>query len=318
MRLSKKIAICSLLIITVGLLSRSNAFAAYPEKLVKIIIPYSPGGSSDLTARLLAPEVEKILGQTIIVENHTGAGGWVGWNDLMKSKPDGYTIAELALGYVTGYLNPEFKRKQNLDSLTLLVNHVTDYTAWGAKPDFPYKNLKELLEYVKDNPGKIKVATSGANTQHHRLLILLDRLGYKMQPVHAAGTADGLSMALGGHVDIVSCGAGDVRKQLDAGALIPLVVWSKKRSVFLPDTPTMLEQTGLEMEAFDTRGFAGPKDMDPEAVKVLTSAFEKVMTDPEWAKKLTTIGQEVNYVDHDHYYGYLKEIEGQIKSALNW
>lgn len=295
-----------------------KSYAAYPEKMIRFIIPYSPGGSSDLTARMLAPELEKILGQTVVVENITGAGGWVGWNALMKSKPDGYTISEIALGYVTGYLNPELKRKENLDSVTLLVNHVTDYTAWAAKPDFPHKNMKDLLAYVKENPGKIKVATSGANTQHHRLILLFDKIGYKMTPVHSGGTADSLAMILGGHVDIASIGAGDVRKQMDAGALIPLGVFSKKRSAFLPDTPTLLENTGIDFEAFDTRGIAGPKNMDPVAVRVLNAAFEKVMTNPEWIKKMNTIGQEVNYVDNIHYPSYLKKIEKDIKKALNW
>lgn len=296
----------------------TEARAVYPEKPVKFIIPYSPGGSSDLTARLLAPELEKVLGQRIIVENVVGAGGWVGWNTVMKANPDGYTICELTLTYVASYLNPEMKRVENLDSLTTLVNHVIDHTAWAARTDFPYKNMNDLLAYVKENPGKIKVGITGKNSQHHRLLILLERLGYKMEPVITTGTADSTSLAIGGHLDIASIGAGDVRQQVKAGTMIPLCVFSKKRSVFLPDVQTMFEQTGLELEGFAARGIVGPKNMDPEAVRILCEAFDKVMTDPEWAKKMEKIGQEVYYIDHENYRTYLENVEKEIKDTLGW
>lgn len=316
----------SLKVIFIGLLAlvgvfsvlASGSFAAYPEKVIRFIVPYSPGGSSDITARMLAPELEKILGQSVIVENITGAGGWVGWNELMKAEPDGYTIGEITLVYITSYLNPELNRKETLDSITLFVNHVTDYTAWAVRPDSPYKNMKDLLSFVKDNPGKIKVATSGANTQHHRLVLQFEKQGYKMEALHTGGTADSQALILGGHVDVASIGAGDVRKQMDAGALIPLTTFSEKRSVFLPDTPTLHEQTGMGFVGFDSRGIAGPKGIDPEVIKVLNNAFEKVMTDPAWIAKMETIGQEVNYIDNEHYRDYLGSIAEDIRGTMNW
>jgi len=290
----------------------------YPNKPIKLIVPYSAGGSSDVGARMIAKRLEEELGQTIVVENITGASGFVGWNKMMQSAPDGYTIAVFTLPYITNYLNPENKRTENLDSVTPLVNHVWDTTAWAVRPDSPFKNLNELLEYVKENPGKIKVGTSGAYTQHHIALIELEKLGYKMEPVHTGGLADSLSMVLGGHIDVASLGVGDVRKQADEGALVPLAVLDGERSEYLPDTPTFKEASGVDIKAYAARGFAGPKGMPQEVIDKLNAAFEKVINDPEHVEEMRSLGLSVKYMDSETYKDFLKEVEKQYKETLGW
>ena len=223
----------------------SAAAADYPKKNISLIVPYSAGGRSDIGARRLAQHLEKELGVSIIIDNTAGASGWVGWNKLMKAKPDGYTIALLTMAYVDGYLNPEMKRKQNLTNVTPLALHMRDTITWTVTPGSPFKDAKEVLEFAKKNPGKVKVATSGVLTEHHIALIQLEKLGYHLEPVHTNGVADVMSMVLGGHVDIGSIGAGDARKLVKEGQLRALATMSAKRPRFLPYTPTFVESTGI-------------------------------------------------------------------------
>ena len=290
----------------------------YPNKPITLIVPYSAGGSSDVGARLVGKRLEKELGQPVVIENVTGAAGWIGWTKMAKAKPDGYTLSLMNMTFITSYLNPEKKRDMNLDSVTLLANHVWDVTAWGVKPDSPYKNIKELMEYVKANPGKVTVATSGVYTQHQIALIALEKLGYKMRAVHTSGVSEAMTTVMGGHVDIVSMGAGDIRNAAKEGTLRPLVVLDKKRSKFLPDVPTMAESTGQEVNAFALRGFASPAGTDPAAVKRLEEAFKKILADKEHIAEMEKMGLEVHYMDSAEYKKFMKEVEVNQKKTLGW
>ncbi|MGF0096156.1 tripartite tricarboxylate transporter substrate binding protein [Peptoniphilus sp. SGI.035] len=290
----------------------------YPNKPITMIVPYSAGGSSDIGTRMMAKRLEKELGQTIVVENYSGAGGYVGWNKLLKAKPDGYTLSMMALPYISGYLNPDNKKDVSLDDITPLVNHVWDTTAWAVNKDSKFKDLNSLLEYVKSHPGEVKVGTSGAYTQHHIALIELEKLGYKMEAVHTGGLSDSISMALGGHIDVVSMGAGDVKKQVDEGAMIPLAVLDNEKSEYLPDVPTFKEASGLDIKAYAARGYAGPKGMPEDIVKKLDDAFEKIINDPEHVKEMKDLGLSVKYMDHEEYINFLKDVEKQYKETLGW
>ena len=297
---------------------RKAAGSTYPNKPITLIVPYSAGGSSDVGARLVAKRLEKELGQPVVVENVPGAAGWIGWHKLAKANPDGYTLSLFTLNYITSYLNPEPKRDMNLDSVTHLVNHVLDITAWGVKPDSRFKDVKELMAYVKENPGKVSVATSGIYTQHHVALIALEKLGYKMKPVHTNGLSESLTMAMGGHVDVVSMGAGDIRNQAKEGTLRALAVLDAKRSKFLPDVPTFAESTGINMNAYAARGFAGPANMDPAAVKRLETALKKIMEDPSHVAEMEAMGLDVRYMDSVSYKAFLKQEETDTKKVLGW
>jgi tripartite-type tricarboxylate transporter receptor subunit TctC len=218
--------------------------------------------------------------------------------------------------FITSYLNPENKRNLNLDNFTLVANHVWDVTAWAVRPDSPFKNIKELMEYVKANPGKVSVATSGIYTQHHIALIELEKLGYKMKAVHTNGVSEGLTTAMGGHVDIVSMGAGDIRNLAQEGTMRPLVVLDKNRSRFLPNVPTLSESTGLDINACAVRGFATPANTDPAAIKRLEAAFKKIMADPEHIAEMEKMGLELHYMDAKEYKDFMKNVEVDFSDVV--
>jgi tripartite-type tricarboxylate transporter receptor subunit TctC len=132
------------------------ANAAFPERNLIVVVPYTAGGGSDVSARLLAKDLEPIYGKPITIENRTGGGGWIGWGSLASSKPDGYTIGYInAPSLFPGYLDRTIaggQRKENLESFTPLVNHVVDYNVWAVKNDSKYQNVKDVVEDGKKRP----------------------------------------------------------------------------------------------------------------------------------------------------------------------
>src|SRR5262250_3482052 len=128
----------------------------FPARGLLVIVPYSAGGGSDVSARLLARDLEPILGKPVTIENRAGGGGWIGWGSLAASKPDGYTLGYVnAPSMFAGYLDKSQggARKETLESFTPLMNHVIDYNLWAVKADSPFKNVKDVVEHAKKNPG---------------------------------------------------------------------------------------------------------------------------------------------------------------------
>ncbi|MBH0197076.1 MAG: tripartite tricarboxylate transporter substrate binding protein, partial [Nitrospira sp.] len=122
------------------LAAATPTIAQYPERNVTLIVPYGAGGGTDITARLLAKDLEAVLGKPVTVENRAGGGGWVGWGALAAARPDGYTLGYLNVpSMYAGYLDKAIGRKETLDSFTPLMNHVLDYNVWAVKADSPYK-----------------------------------------------------------------------------------------------------------------------------------------------------------------------------------
>ena len=130
-----------------------DAHAQYPERGITLIVPYGAGGGTDITARLLAKDLEAVLGKPVTVENRAGGGGWVGWGALAQARPDGYTLGYLNVpSMYAGYLDPKVGRKETLDSFTPLMNHVIDYNVWAVKADSPFKTVKDVIEAAKKTP----------------------------------------------------------------------------------------------------------------------------------------------------------------------
>src|SRR5687767_6396719 len=178
------------------------AQAQYPERGVTLIVPYGAGGGTDVTARLLAKDLEAAMGKSVTVENRAGGGGWVGWGALAAAAPDGYTLGYLNVpSMYAGYLDPKVGRKESLDSFTPLMNHVLDYNIWAVKADSPFKAVADVIDAAKKEPEKIAVTAFGAGGDDHLAILSIQaETGAKFAIVHMRGTADARTQVLGGHV----------------------------------------------------------------------------------------------------------------------
>ena len=172
----------AVLFLPLALSSNANAF---PDKGMTLIVAYGAGGGTDRTARILAKDLETTIGHPVTVKNVTGGGGWNGWGTIASSKADGYTIGYINVpNMYKDYLDKSIGRPENLDSFTLLMNHVTDYCVWAVRKDSPFQSVKDVIDAAKKNPGTISITAHGnGNDDHLAILRMQDMTGAEFKVV---------------------------------------------------------------------------------------------------------------------------------------
>ncbi|MBX9590769.1 MAG: tripartite tricarboxylate transporter substrate binding protein [Hyphomonadaceae bacterium] len=283
----------------------------FPTKPVTLIVPWPAGGSSDLALRAFADAAQKHLGQQIIIENRPGASGTLGPAQMAAtSKPDGYTIAQMP---ITVFRLP-YMTKTTFDPTKdfTYVAGLTGYT-FGVvvQSKSPWKTFKELIDYAKANPGKIKYGTPGTGTSLHiGMEQIAKQAGVRWTQVPFKGAAETNAALLGGHVDAVADSTG-WRALVDSGDFRLLATWGGARTKNWPDVPTLTE-LGIPLVANSPYGIAGPKGMDPKVVQILHDAFAKAVREPVYLEALRKFDQELAYLNTADYEKHAAE---QIEEA---
>jgi tripartite-type tricarboxylate transporter receptor subunit TctC len=295
------------------------AQAQYPERGVTLIVPYGAGGGTDVTARLLAKDLEAAMGKSVTVENRAGGGGWIGWGALAAAAPDGYTLGYLNVpSMYAGYLDPKVGRKENLDSFTPLMNHVLDYNIWAVKADSPFKAVKDVIEAAQKAPEQITVTAYGAGGDDHLAILSIQaETNVKLAIVHNRSTAEAKTQVLGGHVHVLGANVSEVAEEVRAGQLRLLGVMAPARSRFLPDAPTFKEQ-GFNQVWSVTRGIAAPAKLDRKVETTLTAALEKVIGSKEHQEKAEKLSLQPLVIRGAEYVKFLKDNEIATKKLMNW
>ncbi len=277
----------------------SNCLAVeYPTKVIRLIVPYGPG-ATDLAARAIAATIHKYLkGQKIIVENMPGAGGQIGAQFLLKSKPDGYTLqmTPIASGVTVPALHVNLPIKY--DSFTFVA--ITQYSPCMAvvNSDSPIKTFEDLLKALKENPGKLKYSTSGPGTEKVGANLILKGIGLGPKgaiEIPFQGGAAATAAMLGGHVDFMCQTTPNVIEHIRAGKVRPLVVATPNRLPYLPDVPTTEEVGFPEYNIKAWRGIWGPPNLPDYVINTWEQALQKLGKDEEWLKSLEKI-RDVPYI----------------------
>jgi tripartite-type tricarboxylate transporter receptor subunit TctC len=299
-----------------GILFSVNATAqTFPSRPVTFIVPWPPGGSTDLAMRSLAVIAEKHLGQRIVIENRPGVSGTMGAQQLAQSaRPDGYTISQMP---ITVFRLPAMAKMPFDPSADFSwIIHLTGYT-FGVvvRSDSPWKTFGDLVAYAKANPGKVTYATPGNGTSLHITMEdIAQREGIQWVQVPFKGYAEGAQALLGGHVDVHSDSTGWA-EQVNSGRLRLLCTWGAARTKRWPSVPT-LKDLGYPIVSNSPYGIAGPKGMDPAVVKVLHDAFKKALDDPEYVKTLDKFDQEVFYLNSADYTALAKKYIEEEREAV--
>jgi tripartite-type tricarboxylate transporter receptor subunit TctC len=287
----------------------------FPARPVTLIVPFAAGGTTDIGLRALAAATEKHLSQSIVVENRTGAGGVLGPLQMANSSAaDGYTIAQIP---ITVFRYP-FTRKTTFDPINDLsyILSLSGYT-FGivVKKDAPWATLQDFLADAKANPGKISYGSPGAGTTLHLTMeqIAKER-GIKWTHVPFRGTSESTNSLLGGHISAVADASGWAAL-VNSGQLRLLVIWTDKRSKSWPDVPT-LKESGIAMVSNSPFGLAGPKGMDPKAVKILHDAFKKGMEEPAYVETVAKIDQEPFYLNTADYRAFVARTVPEQKQLM--
>jgi tripartite-type tricarboxylate transporter receptor subunit TctC len=288
------------------------AQAAYPDKPVTVIVPFVPGGSSDITARSVLPGLNKILGQTFVVENKPGANGAIGAQALARAPADGYTMMVGSIGTFSInqalYKDLSYNPSKDFRYLTMAVRNPNVLV---ASPNFPASSVEELVAYAKKNPGAVSYASSGTGSSDHLSAVLFrQKTGTTGVDVPYRGGAAAISDLLGNQVNVSFQNLGAVLTHIKAGKLKALATTGDARIPDLPNVPTIGETGIKDMVVYSWQGFAVPAATPTDIVVKLSDALRKTLRDPAVEKTLNGLGFEVVASSPDEF---TKFQQGEVK-----
>ncbi len=276
-------------ILALGLLVAPAQAADYPAKPITLMTAFNAGGGSDVSHRLLEKFAKGIFDQPIVVTYKAGAGGEIGWTWLVGAKADGYTIGGVDLPHIVlqPMLRPEGQPGYQTEQLNPLCGLVYDADVVMVPEDSPHKTFKDLIEYAKANPGKVKVATVGKLTGDHLFLMQIEKLtGAEFTQIPYSGSGKAIPALLSGEVDAYfGSGSSFLRMEKTRG----LAIGSKERYELCPDVPTFIEQ-GYAIESGKYRGLATPQGIPAEAGKYLEAKFAELCANPEYQQAVKSSG----------------------------
>jgi len=270
------------------------AFAqGYPNRTITIVVPFSAGGPTDTVTRLVAQSMTKTLGQTVIVENAVGAGGTIGTNKVAKAAPDGYTLLLFHIGMSTA---PALYRKLPFNPLTDFeyLGLVTDVPmTFIAKKDFPAKDMKELIAYVKANKDKVTYANAGLGAASHLCgMLLMTAIQTDLTTVPYKGTGPAMTDLIGGQVDFMCDQTTNTIPQIKGGKVKAYAVTTPQRIKALADLPTVQEAGIKNFHVGVWHGMYAPKGTPKPVVDKLNAALRAALKDPTVIAKFADLGTE--------------------------
>lgn len=289
----------------------------YPNKSVRMIVPFAPGGNTDIIARIVAPGMSKALGQQIVIENRGGAGSMLGTEVASKAAPDGYTVLMVSAAHV---INPAMVKKLPFDPVKSFaaISKVADVpSAIVVHPSLPVKNAKELVTLAKAHPGKLNYGSAGRGSIGHLAAELLGSVAQiKMTHVPYKGAGPALSDAMAGHVELLISSMPAIIGQSRSGRLRMIAQGGEKRSSAAPDVPTMVESGMPGFIVTAGFGMFGPAGMPRPAIDRVLAALKTTLGDASVRERLSGEGAEPVGSTPEEYDSFTrKEIEKWIKVA---
>ena len=315
----KSYAFCALVALMLASVGAVSLHAAgYPEQNIIVIVPFPPGGASDTTARLTGNKLSEIVGKPVIVENRPGANGAIGATTVKQAKPDGYTLLIGSIGVYA--INPALYKNLRYDPLKdfdLLSVVVRTPNVLVTSPEFPAKNVAELIAYLKKNPNKVTFASSGVGSSDHLTAALFwQKTGTTGIHVPYKGGAPAISDLMGGHADVSFQNLGAVAQQIKGGKLKALAVTSDKRADALPDVPTIAEAGVADLVVYSWQAAAAPKGLPAEVRAKLETELNAAANAPDVKKQFTDLGFDVVATTGAQFADFLKAEVDRWKTVV--
>ncbi len=300
----KKLPLFSVLMSSLALLAagagqQALAQGAFPQREVTIVVPFNPGGASDMTARIIAKGMEVSLGKPVVVVNKAGGSGGVGMSMVARSAPDGYTISYIPVELV---MHKTLKLSDLEPNTFDYIGQTTMVPAALTVPvDAPYNTVAEFIKYAQANPGKVRVGNSGAGSIWHIAASALEiNQKVKFNHIPFEGAAPAVTALMGKHIEAVTVNSGEVKAGVDAGKLKILAVMTPERDPAFPKVPTMNE-SGVKLEFVGWGGFAVAKGTPKPIMLTLSDALKKAASSDEFKTFITSRGMVVKYRNSEDF-----------------
>ena len=312
-------SLCAGIAAALSIAAPAAAQEPYPSRPITIVSPYPPGGAADLTARPLAPALERVLKQSVVVVNKPGAGGAVGTQSVAIAPPDGYTVLLTVFSISTipeadrlAGRTPTFTRDQfvpiarlNADPTLIMI---------GAAQ--PWKSIKELVDDAKKRPNEILYASAGHYTVSHMAVeVFMQAAGIKLRHLPTTGGGPAMTAVLGGHAALSALSTGAVTPQVKAGKVRVLASSGDKRLPSFPDIPT-LKELGYDAEVYLWTGLFVHKDVPGPIVKTLRAAAQKAVHDEEFVKASAKMQMPPAYQDADEFKAWWDKDTEMLVAAI--
>jgi tripartite-type tricarboxylate transporter receptor subunit TctC len=286
----------------------------YPARPIRLIVPYAPGGT-DQQVRLMAPALQRILGQSLVIDNVAGAGTIIGTGAVYKANPDGYTLLYTGTGAMsvipqmtrTPYTRTDFVPLGNVIGTPFVV---------AARPDAPFKTLAEFVAYGRADPGKVSFGSAGAGTTTHMAGEAIAAAGgFKILHVPYQGIGPAVTSILGGNVDIVVGLPNAIMPHVNAGKLVALATTGPQRADLMPGIMTVREG-GLDMVDVSKFGFFGPKGLPDAVVRKWVAAIPEAMKSPDFIETTRKSFNSTMYLDPDQFRSALEVDDRHFKQLI--
>jgi tripartite-type tricarboxylate transporter receptor subunit TctC len=316
--MKKSIILVLMLLLTVSVFAngaQEDSQAAYPSRNVRVIIPWSVGGMTDVLTRPIASHLEKNFGVAFVVENKPGGGGVVGSLEIENAKNDGYTIGTTSMSTVSAkYVSPVYPDIHNVELVSQVITIPATVT---VNADSPFQTVEELIAWAKENPGKLKNSNSGTGASAHIYAAYFEAAaGIKVNHIPYAAYAEAITALLGGHVDMTNIPLPDVAPHVDSGDLRLLAIASAERHPSYPDVPT-LKELGIDAVMGNYSGFVAPKGTDPEKIKIIDDAIGLALQDETIRKFLIDAGYQPVYLNSTEFAQVIDSAEAQLDYLVN-
>lgn len=288
--------------------------AAFPDadKPITIIVPFSPGGTTDVSARTLAEFLEPELGVSFEVVNRPGATTQIGSTALSQAEPDGHTLSLASLpSLVMTYVDEARQAPYDRSSFTPIAHYISGANLLAVQADSPYKSVNDLVEAARKKPRTIRMGTVGLMSNGHLPGIALEDIaGVQFAFVHFNGAAPLVTALLAGDVDVAINGTQTTIPHIQAGKMRAIGFFGERRTAFLPDLPTLRDQQ-IDVAAPSSFAVIGPAGMKAETVEILSNAIKTVIAKPEFQDRLTALSLESNYMAPDDLATYWADFEAR-------
>ncbi|MFB3886510.1 MAG: Bug family tripartite tricarboxylate transporter substrate binding protein [Thermodesulfobacteriota bacterium] len=290
-----RLLISGLLVVglVVGVFYQKPALAQYPTKPITVLVGYVAGGTVDLGARVLSASSQKLLGKPVIIENRPGASGAVAIGELLKAKPDGYTLAFLTFNNLV--LAPHIiKVNYSYNNLTPIIGTQNLSQGLCVRSDFPVKTYKELVEYARKKPGMVYGHAGKGGSTYTTMAYIVKKEGLNMRDLPFAGGAQSVTALLGGHIDVLS-GSGSQVPFVKDGKFRLLLAYSQKKNESFPDVPTLSDVGLSELPGVSPNAFFAPKGIPENIRKTLEKVFTEATKTKEYREFLERTDAELSY-----------------------